>query len=147
MQFSSFQEAKESLIEREVDRVLREGIHGQVEWLNAAGFKIPQKHKFVLRAIELGERRNCIVHADCKANKFYLKNCADKGLDVSKLKDGDSLKPDQSYCNDAFETVLVFGCMIFSSTWIKLCKKEDPAWEKLIEVLNQITYNLMLDER
>lgn len=146
-QFSSFEDARESLIEREVDRVLREGIAKQVEWLNGVGFKIPLKHPFVLRAIELGERRNCIVHADCKVNRFYLQTCRERGVDVANMKEGQSLKPDQKYCDSAFETTLVFGCMIFSSAWINICKKEDEKWEKLIEILNEIVYDLMLDDK
>lgn len=144
LKFNSFDEARDHLIFKEVDRVLRTGVAEQVEWFNAAGFKIPLYHPIVLRCIEIGERRNCIVHASCEANRFYLQNCKARGIDTGKLKEGDSLKPNQQYCDSAFESVLVFGCMLFSAAWVKFCKT-DKDWEILAGQLNSIVYDLLVD--
>lgn len=145
LKFISFEEARDHLIFKEVDRVLRSGIAEQVDWFNRAGFKIPINHPIVLRCIEIGERRNCIVHSGCEANRFYLQNCAARGVDTGKVKEGDSLRPDKKYCDGAFESILVFGIMLFSASWIKFCKKNDKEWDVLTSHLNSIVYDLMID--
>jgi hypothetical protein len=148
MKFRTFDEAKKSLIDNEVDSVLRQGIAGQIEWMNKyASLNIPMNHEFVLRAIELGERRNCIVHADGRANRQYITKCSERNVDIGETKEGDKLRPDIKYCQGAFETSLIICTMIFAALWIKYFKKVDQNWDFLLETLNEIVYDLMVDEK
>ena len=88
LNFTSFEEAKQAIIENEVDRVLREGIYAQFEWFNGQGLKIPLDHPTILAAFELNERRNCIVHNGSKVNRFYLDNCLKRKMNWGNRRSG-----------------------------------------------------------
>jgi len=146
-QFASIDDARDHLVSREVDRVLRDGVVGQLKWLAGVGIKIPLSHPFVRRTVELSERRNCEVHNDGYVNRSYITNCSAASVEVGTLKEGDKFSYTQTYMERAFETCIVFAIMLFAGTWIKVCKKQDSKWDDLLTAINNVVYNLMVDTK
>ena len=107
VQYSSIEEARERLIEREVDSVVRRSHEDQIAWLKenlglqVAAF-IPELPDF----IEIAQRRHLFVHCDGVVSAPYIKNCKSVGLKLpSDIVIGHQLEVSREYLENAFERV------------------------------------------
>jgi hypothetical protein len=137
LQFSSLEEARERLIEREVDSVVRRSHEDQIAWLkenlslNVAAF-IPELPEF----IEVAQRRHLFVHCDGVVSATYIKNCQSAGakLDPS-IALGQQLEVSKSYLETAFELVYAVGAKVGFALWLSLLKTDVNAAAACVNVL------------
>src|SRR5262249_20380427 len=104
--YSSIEEARSSLIEREIDTVIRSSHHDQFAWMEQR-FSIPLRDNLAVwpKFIELCERRNLLSHTGGTVSAQYLAVCKAHGVDVVGLKLGQKLIVTSEYLAEAVRTV------------------------------------------
>lgn len=111
LKFSDINEAKQYIIEKEIETVLRESHTEQFIWFE-------KKLKIELRKdlsiwttfIEVTQRRNLFVHNDGKVSNQYLNVCkANNVILPADLKLGDELEIDVKYFEKAFKCLFEIG--------------------------------------
>lgn len=122
--FESIDEAKEFVIEKEIEAVLRDSHFDQICWLE-------KKLNTTLREgldiwpdfIELTERRNLFVHSDGIVSRQYLKICNQHNFQFKDpIKLGDRLKVSPNYYDKACDIILEIGIKLAHVIW----RKFDP---------------------
>ncbi|MFA5316120.1 MAG: hypothetical protein WC369_01695 [Dehalococcoidales bacterium] len=134
----SVNDAKEYIINREADSLLYESLDRQKNFFKDI-LKVDLKHQIVNwgRLNEAVERRNIIVHNNCKINRRYLVN-ADLSLilgTTKELKEGSEINITEPYFKSVFEEICVAGVVLIQVCWRK--------WEK--DDLSGSDGNLILD--
>ncbi|MGF6127229.1 hypothetical protein QF019_002438 [Pseudomonas frederiksbergensis] len=140
--FGSVDAAREHIIDKEIESVLRESHAAQFSWLekklNVKLTDLPSWKDF----IELTERRNLLVHADGKVSSHYLEICKSHKIDIdSGLKRGDQLEVGQDYYQKACNCVTEIGIKLNQVLWRKLIPEE---LEQAENSFIQSTYDLLL---
>jgi hypothetical protein len=85
--FTSIEEARSSLIGREIEAVIRSSHQDQFAWMEAR-FSIPLRTNLSVwpRFVELCERRNLITHTGGVVSSQYIANCRAHDVDLSEVK-------------------------------------------------------------
>ena len=87
MEFESLEEAKNSLLEIEVENILRKSHSDQFTWMeNRFSIKLREKLDVWPTFIELTERRNLFVHTDGVVTSQYLKVCSNHKVEIGNIK-------------------------------------------------------------
>lgn len=122
-EFKSMQEARDFILEKEIETLLRKSHSEQFDWME-------NKFKLKLREgllswpafIELTERRNLFVHCDGVVSRQYLTVCSDHGVEgLTGLHVGSRLEVDSEYLRKAHECLLEIGLKLGHVVWRKLC--------------------------
>lgn len=143
--FTSLDEAREHILDKEVESLLRNSHHQQFKWLESK-FNIPLTKglKSWPTFIEIMERRNLFVHCDGVISEQYLKNCKDHGVDINGLNVGDKLVSKPDYLREAYICLYEISVKLSQVLWRKQFPEQcDSADDSLIE----ITYELLLNEQ
>jgi len=143
--FTSLEEAREHILDKEVESLLRNSHHQQFKWLESK-FNIPLTKglKSWPTFIELMERRNLFVHCDGVISEQYLKNCKEYGVDITELNVGDKVISKPGYLRDAYICLYEISVKLSQVLWRKqFPEKCGSADESLID----ITYELLLNEQ
>ena len=144
LQFESIEEAKERVIEKEAESVIRSSHSEQLDWFKkrlGTSFKeFDSYNKF----IEITERRNLFVHTNGVVSRQYLNICREnKVKDSSKIKVGDTLSVTPEYIQNCYNVLFEVGVKLGIVVWRKLKKGDEEA----DCYLNTICYNLLKQER
>lgn len=125
MQFNSIEEAREEMIELEIDSLMRDSHSAQIEWIEKrigvtlTGF--PSWKHF----IEITERRNLLVHADGVVSKQYLEICKKHNFDVpERIKCGVKIGVGKKYYGAACDFVVEICVKLTQVVWRKLLPQE-----------------------
>lgn len=140
--FGSIDGAREHIIDKEIETVLRDSHAAQFAWLekklNMKLTDLPSWKDF----IELTERRNLLVHADGTVSSHYLEICKEHKVDLDKgLKRGDQLEVDENYYINACNCVTEIGIKLSQVLWRKLIPTE---LEQAENSFIQATYDLLV---
>lgn len=142
--FTSIDEAKAHIVEKEAETVLRSSHKDQLEWFGkklGTSFTNSQSYS---KFIEITERRNLYVHTNGTVSGQYIKECSKvKVKDISKIKVGDRLPATPEYVIDCYKTLFEIGVQLGIIVWRKLKKKDEDA----DNYLNTVCYNLLKDEK
>lgn len=143
--FATIEEAAQSIIDREVESVMRGSHLDQLMWLSGK-FKIKADPEAALKRnfVELTERRNIIIHNDGRVNAIYLRNCASAGVDVSGIEIGGELHCDGTYLQNALACALEMATKLHQVFWRQLAPKEIELADKHI---NHLTYQLLINKK
>jgi hypothetical protein len=142
--FASLDEAKNYVLEKEVEAVLRESHAEQFDWLEG-------KFKMELRKgldswstfIEVTERRNLFVHTDGVVSTQYLTVCGRHGVKLDgDLVPGRELHVSPSYFDSAFECIFSIGVKLAHVLWRKLFPTDRHAAD---QNLARICFDLLVD--
>lgn len=109
--FSSIEEAKESIVEREIETVLRESHSEQFKWFERK-LSIPLRKDLHIweTFIEITQRRNLFVHNDGKVSSQYLTVCRENNVTIDdKIKLGDELEVGFKYFDKTFKCLFEIG--------------------------------------
>lgn len=109
--FGGISDAREYIVEKEIESVLRESHTDQFKWFeNKLNLKLRKDLPAWKGFIELTQRRNLFVHNDGKVSSQYLTICKmnDVKLDP-KIKVGDKLNSDKDYFENAFNCLFEIG--------------------------------------
>jgi len=103
--FESIEKAKQSIIEKEVETVLRDSHHDQFAWMERR-FDIPLKNGLDVwpEFVELCERRNLLTHTEGIVSEQYLSNCAKHGT-KSNFSIGEKLETDTEYLKRSVQII------------------------------------------
>ncbi|MBL8078687.1 MAG: hypothetical protein JNM55_12040 [Anaerolineales bacterium] len=137
VEFGSVENAKEFVLEKEVESVLRKSHAEQFQWMESK-FDMPLRKNLDVwsRFVELTERRNLFVHTDGIISSQYLKACKEHGVSWSKeIEVGDDLDVTPEYFSDAVNIMFEIGVKLAHVLWRKF-KIEDleEADDNLIEI-------------
>jgi len=142
LELSSVEDAKEFIIEKEIESILRESHSDHFDWLE-------NKLKMTLRKdlpiwqtfIELTERRNLFVHNDGVVSSQYLSICnKNKVSHKDNPKIGNELDVTPEYFETAFNCLYEIATKLTQVVWRKLIPADI---EKADESLNDICFELI----
>jgi len=145
MEFSSINDAKEYIIEKEVESVLRESHTFHFEWLEKKLSITLRKNLPIWQTfIEITERRNLFVHNDGHVSNQYLSVCKKNKVQLSSdIKVGDILHVDSDYFRIAFECIFELSVKLNQVIWRKLIANDI---QNADDALNDICYELIQKE-
>lgn len=140
--FGSVDAAREHIIEKEIESVLRKSHSDQFLWLE-------KKFSITLRKelpawkdfIEITERRNLFVHANGIVSSQFLKVCREHEVAFeTPPKVGEELNVTEEYFKAAYKTIYELGFKLGHVLW----RKEHPDGLKSADSnLNDVTYGLL----
>jgi hypothetical protein len=145
--FGSIDEAKEYVLDREIERLLHKSYAEQFAWLENA-FGVPFRKEFsqIWRDfIEVTERRNHIVHRNGLVSSHYFTVCKEHDIPIDKtVKVGDALPVSHDYFDAAYACIYEIGVKLAHRIWRKLKPEE---LEKADNSLIATTRNLIVMNR
>lgn len=125
-QFSSIDAAREYILEKEVETILRSSHADQFKWMENT-FSLPLTKDLASwpSFIEITERRNLFVHTDGVVSSQYIAVCKlhKCRLDES-TKEGDRLDVPQEYFSAAHSCIFEIGVKLGHVLWRKLLPEE-----------------------
>lgn len=120
--FPSIDAAREFILEKEVEAILRSSHADQFKWMERT-FDIPLTKglKSWPAFIELAERRNLFVHTDGIVSSQYISVCKLHKYPLeADVKEGQALGVTQTYFQDAHATIYEVGVKLGHVLWRKL---------------------------
>jgi len=122
IEFETLEAAKEYLIEKEIETVLRESHSKQFEWLEKKlGVNTLKNLPAWSTFIEITERRNLFVHCDGLISSQYIDVCKNNGVILDdKNKLGHKLDVDEKYFEEAYKCIFEIGVKLAQTMWRKL---------------------------
>jgi hypothetical protein len=145
-EFSSLREAREHIIEKEVETVLRDSHADHFKWFESK-FKIKIKEHLDnwIDFIEITERRNLFVHNNGRISKSYLENCRRHKIKINKsFKAGVTIGVNPDYFDKAFKCIFEIGIKLAHISWRKIRQTDLLEADKN---LSRICYDLIKDEK
>lgn len=123
--FSTIDEARDYLIDREVDAILHDDHLEQLLAVNKLfNVKIDVTDDCILRFLEICERRNLFTHNAGVVNERYLSKCKQFGVNTKDAKLGDRLGVTSVYFRNAVSTIHELSIKTTQFLWRKLVPKE-----------------------
>lgn len=133
--------AREYIIEKEIDTVLRKSHSEQFDYLEKLlGLKLREKLPIWKTFIEITERRNLLVHCDGEVSSQYLKNCTEHNCNIENVKIGDRLGVQPPYFTEAYKCLYEISVKLTHTLWRKMAISDLKQADK---ELNDICYNLI----
>ncbi len=146
VEFGSMEAAREYILEKEVESVLRESHADHFEWLEKK-LDIPLRKDLAIWAdfIELTERRNLFVHTDGEVSSQYINVCKKHGVSIDKdCIVGKRLSVSQDYFQRACEILFELATKLTHTVWRKLNIDELSIADNK---LNNVCYDLLKEEK
>jgi hypothetical protein len=144
-EFNSIGAARDYILEKEVENLLRKSHVEQFDWLEEKfGLKLREGLPVWPRFIEVTERRNLFVHCDGVASSQYFKVCRENKVVVEEgIALGSRLRVSPRYFESAYRAVFEIGVKLAHVLWRKTHPEDlNTADRNLMEV----TYETLRDE-
>lgn len=143
--FTSLDAAREAIVDKEVESLLRESHPEQFKWMEGK-FGIPLTKDLPCwpTFVEVTERRNLFVHCNGVVSVQYLTVCKRHGFDCSSTAIGTELQVNSKYFKLAYETILEIGIKLGHVLWRRLNPSEMDAADNN---LNNVCLDLIRDEK
>src|SRR5258706_1193577 len=144
--FGTIEEAKDYLLEKEIETLLRKSHSEQFDWLeNKFAIKLRVDLPTWPTFIEVTERRNLFVHSDGVVSRQYLKVCQDHHVPVdAETKQGSQLEVPHAYFKLAYEAIFEICVKLDQVLWSKLNPSDIV---KACHNLSDVCYDLLNDEK
>lgn len=120
--FESLEDAREFIIEREIDTVMRKSHRDHFSYLTEKlGIPFTKGLNSWPDFVELTERRNLFVHCDGVVSNQYISNCRSNGCELPKnIKPGDRLGVSDKYVFNSFNKLYEIGIKLAHVIWRKI---------------------------
>ncbi|TWT47879.1 hypothetical protein Pla22_52460 [Rubripirellula amarantea] len=144
LEFGQVDDAREYLIEKEVETLLRKSHVEQFEWLEKKfSVKLNKNLPSWPNFVELTQRRNLFTHCNGVVSAQYLDMCEKHGvkLDGSSPSVGDALPCSPEYFQEAFECCFEIGVKLAQVLWRKV---RPDQMQTADESIASTTYELLL---
>lgn len=142
LEFGSLEEFKLSIVEREVESVLRTSHEDQFKWLES---KIKKPLRDGLHNwpdfIEIFERRNLFAHTNGIVTRTYLAKCQSVGYKTDAGV-GEILSADPDYLRDSARTLMEVGVKLSQVLWRVSCNDAENH-EEADKLLNNSAFELI----
>jgi hypothetical protein len=143
--FESIDAARESVVEKQVEALLRDSHADQFKWMESRfGLPLTKDLSPWPTFIEVTERRNLFVHCNGVVSAQYLAVCKRHGVDCAKIKIGSELQVSSKYFKLAYATVLEIGIKLAHVLWRRLKPEE---MEEADGSMNNVCLDLIRDEK
>jgi hypothetical protein len=143
--FSSIGDARDFIVEKEVETLIRKSHAEQFDWLeNKFSVKLRKGLESWKTFMEVTERRNLFVHCEGRVSSQYLGVCKEHDIECTGQPLGQELTVSQTYFAEASECVLEIGLKLGHVLWRKLAPDQREAADG---DLNQICLDLIADRR
>lgn len=136
LEFGSIESAKDFILEKEIDSVLRKSHTEQFAWMESK-FSIPLRKDLDIwpAFIEITERRNLYVHTGGIVSSQYIKVCKENGVHLDGIELGDELDIDPQYFRDAYYIIFELVFKLTHVLWRKFLPDQiKDADTNLIEI-------------
>jgi len=146
MSLGSLDIAREYLIEKEIETILRGSHDDQFTWMENR-FALPLRKDLQIwpNFIEMTERRHLFVHCDGTVSSQYLSICGKHNVNVdAKLAVGQQLGVNKTYFEHSVDCILEIGVKLGHVLWRKL---QSDQLEQADLALHLTTYDFLLEER
>lgn len=144
-ELGSIEAAKELIIEKEIETVLRKSHKEHFTYLETKlNMPLTKDLPIFTTFIELTERRNLFVHCDGIVSNQYISVCKENKCDISTIKVGDKLSIDIDYFKKAYYCLYELSVKLAHTIWRKICKEDI---EDADRHLNNICYNLLVNKQ
>jgi hypothetical protein len=142
VEFGSLNNAKEFIIEKEIESVLRKSHPEQFQWLeNKFGLPLKEGLDVWPVFIELTERRNLFVHTDGIVSSQYMKVCKENNVPLIDINVGDELYVSKEYFERAYNAIFEVGFKLAHVLWRKFMPDElGGADQNLIDIGYETLY-------
>lgn len=144
IEFSDVQAARENLIEKETEAILRKSHVEHFNWLEKKlGCSFNKGLKSWPTFVELTQRRNLFVHTDGIVSSQYLKVCGEHKCRLpEELEVGTKLSVPKDYFNTSFACLYEIGIKLTQVIWRRLSKEAlKEAGQDLIETTISLIEN------
>jgi len=143
LDFNSLDEARDFIIEKEIESVLRESHLKQFKWLESKlNMKLREDLPSFKDFIEITERRNLFVHCNGVVSRQYIDNCKEqKVTDIDKISVGEKLDAKPAYFTKCYSVLFEIGVKLGQVLWRKL---QPEKLEDADNHLNNICYQLLI---
>jgi hypothetical protein len=135
-EFDSLEDAREAVIEKRVDSIMRDGFSEWETWFeNRAGVSFEElciDHDGVTEAFQ---RRHLVVHKDARVDREYLRR-----LGREEPPEGTVLRVEESYLEDVLDELDVFGVGLGTALAIKWFKQYVVDY---VADVNRVAYSLL----
>ena len=142
--FTSIKAAREAIIEREIEDIIRESHTKQFDWMESH-FGLPLRKDLACWPgfVELTERRNLFVHCDGIVSTQYLSVCRTHSVVLpDSVHRGAQLAVSPDYFKQSFTCLFELGVKLGQVLWRKLFPSE---FEAADESLNMVCFSLLVD--
>jgi len=145
-EFGSIEGAREYVIDKEVESLLRKSHSEQFDWLeNKFGLPLRENLQAWPTFMEVTERRNLFVHTNGIISHQYLEVCRRHSCPVAAdLCPGKSLSVTREYFATAYECIFEIGVKLAQVLWRKL---QPDKIHTADANLNRVTYELLAEGR
>jgi hypothetical protein len=141
--FKSIEEAREFIIEKEVESVLRKSHSEHFTYLeNKIGMPLKKDLPIWKTFIEITERRNLFVHCDGIVSSQYIKVCKENKCYQKDIELNERLTVKLDYFQLAYECLYEITTKLTHTIWRKLINEDIKLAD---EKLNEICYQLLTD--
>jgi hypothetical protein len=111
--YTSIEDARESLIRRRIDSLLRESLNGWDKWLKRTiNVSIEQALPNWPATCEIFIRRNMLVHTDGRITERYLNELQQSGGSIEGLEIGESLGPTVEYLRTSLQRLIALEVIL-----------------------------------
>ena len=143
--FESIELARNYIIEKEIETVLRKSHSEQFDYLEKK-LDMPLRKNLPVwnQFIEITQRRNLFVHCDGIVSNQYLNTCKENKCDIKGIKLNQRLNANNKYFTKAYECLYEIGSKLTHTIWRKLLKEDI---ENADIKLNSICYDLLNDRQ
>lgn len=141
-EYKSIDEAKEYIIEKEIESVLRDSHYNQFKWLeNKLNMTLTKDLPSFSDFIEITERRNLFVHSNGIVSSQYLSVCKKHNYSFETIiTTGEEMIVNEKYFTKAYHILFEIGTKLSQVIWRKLLPSD---LENADTSLNKIIYRLL----
>ncbi len=146
--FENIQTAKDYIIEKEIETVLRESYTEQFKWFEKKlSIQLRKDLPIWATFIEITQRRNLYVHNDGKISSQYLSVCRENNVKLDdNIKIGDELNVGFKYFDKAFKCLFEIGVKLNQVLRRNLCKEEiEKADHSFLNISFELIQNRQYD--
>lgn len=144
LELGDYDAAREYLIEKEIEAVLRRSHAEHFDWLESRLEMPLRKDLPSWKAfIELTERRNLLVHCDGIVSHQYVANCEQHDVELEQRRVGDKLDAPSQYYRDACDCISEMAVKLTHVVWRKLLPNDR---ESADNSLNDTCFEFILHE-
>jgi hypothetical protein len=142
MEIGTIEAAKERIIEKEVEQIIRESHSDQIEWLEKKlGMQLRKDLPIWPEFVELCERRNLLTHTGGVISTQYVTVCRKHNVNLDNTKLGQKLHITPKYYSRSVFVILEFGMKLIQVIWRKILPNEIKEADS---VLNKFCYEMIL---
>lgn len=143
LKYTSFDELKNDLISKEVDKIMRDSHKRQIAFLSDAvdinfEAKLPHYDDF----LELCERRNVIVHNRSKVNSIYIKNTKELKTPHKLVKENEAIEITGKYFSFAADLICQIAMQTTLATLKQTYRTKDEA-DDIETILLESTFEFL----